>query len=138
MIVIAILGILAAIVIPQFTNDTEEAKLSNLVSNLWTIRAQIQFYKLQHNGKLPTDGGLSFSTAMTGYTTVNGTPGTAGDPNAYGPYLHDIPANPFTNNNIVVRGPVGLGPPDGGDSGWYFDSKTGAFNANDNDEHAAL
>ena len=50
LMVVAILGILAAVVIPQFANESEKAKMSTLLSDLQTIRAQIQFYKMQHNG----------------------------------------------------------------------------------------
>lgn len=39
LIVVVILGILAAIVIPQFTNASEEAKQNSLRSNLQSIRA---------------------------------------------------------------------------------------------------
>ena len=53
LIVVVILGILAAIVIPQFTSASTEAKESSLVSNLQTIRSQIELYKIQHNDILP-------------------------------------------------------------------------------------
>jgi prepilin-type N-terminal cleavage/methylation domain-containing protein len=38
LIVVIILGILAAIVIPQFTQASTEARLSNLKTNLQTVR----------------------------------------------------------------------------------------------------
>src|SRR5438045_4803945 len=53
LIVVIILGILAAIVIPQFTNASTDAKKSNLTSQLQTLRSQIQLYKLQHNDTPP-------------------------------------------------------------------------------------
>ena len=73
LIVVVILGILAAIVIPQFTEASTEAKTSSLVSDLQTVRAQIQMYKIQHLDQLPTAGGLDFVTAMTTYTQQDGT-----------------------------------------------------------------
>ena len=53
LIVVVILGILAAIVIPQFTGASTEAKESSLVSNLQSIRSQIELFKIQHNDILP-------------------------------------------------------------------------------------
>src|SRR5438045_703545 len=53
LIVVIILGILAAIVIPQFTNASTDARKASLVSQLQTLRSQIQLFKLQHNDILP-------------------------------------------------------------------------------------
>lgn len=47
LIVVVILGILAAIVIPQFSNASEEAKTSSLASNLQSLRSQIELYKIK-------------------------------------------------------------------------------------------
>ena len=41
LIVVIILGILAAIVIPQFTNASQDARKSSLSSQLQTVRSQI-------------------------------------------------------------------------------------------------
>ena len=49
LIVVIILGILAAIVIPQFTNASQDARKSSLTSQLQTMRSQIALYELQHN-----------------------------------------------------------------------------------------
>src|SRR3954447_18643882 len=57
LIVVIILGILAAIVIPQFTNASQDARKNSLTSQLQTIRSQVELYKLQHLDKTPT--GLS-------------------------------------------------------------------------------
>src|SRR5499427_4093491 len=48
LIVVIILGILAAIVIPQFTNASQDARKNSVSSLLQTIRSQIELYKLQH------------------------------------------------------------------------------------------
>jgi len=53
LIVVIILGILAAIVIPQFTEASDTAKESSCKSILQTVRAQIQLYKFKE-GSLPT------------------------------------------------------------------------------------
>ena len=135
LIVVVILGILAAIVIPQFTEASTEAKTSSLCSDLQTARSQIELYKIQHNDALPTAGTAGFVLAMTGTTDIAGSVATAGAADTYGPYLQKIPTNQF-NNLDTVR--IGAAPAPGtGLNGWTFDSGTGAFNA-DTALHSAL
>ncbi|MEM1211502.1 MAG: prepilin-type N-terminal cleavage/methylation domain-containing protein [Planctomycetota bacterium] len=101
LIVVVILGILAAIVIPQFSNASESAKVSSLQSQLQTIRSQVELYKNQHNGDFPTADGLWNGTwdwaKMTETTDVNGA--TTG--NDYGPYLQSAPVNGVNNQSAV-------------------------------------
>src|SRR5256885_10143298 len=82
LIVVIILGILAAIVIPQFTNASQDARKSSLVSQLQTIRSQIELYKLQHRDAWPTSDGAVASawvwSKMTAKTNDDGT--TTGTP----------------------------------------------------------
>jgi general secretion pathway protein G len=132
LIVVVILGILAAIVIPQFTQASSEAKVSSLISNLQTVRSQIQLFKIQHNDNLPGWQNTTFLQAMTGYTDMNGNIVTVGTVGACGPYLQQMPANPFiADNTTATNVTVGAGAPAGdSSSGWYFNSSTGAFNAN--------
>jgi general secretion pathway protein G len=145
LIVVVILGILAAIVIPQFSNASEEAKLSSLVSDLQSIRSQIQLYKVQHahgdSLNIPgTVGSVDFEESMTMYTKLDGTLASpqAPDPNGgvYGPYLQKIPPNPFNDLATITSGTTTPAP--GAGAGWYFNTDTGAFNADDNAAHAAL
>jgi hypothetical protein len=75
---------------------------------------------------------------MTKYTDANSKLTTSQEPadGVYGPYLQEIPKNPFNDSDKVS---IGTARPSGDDSsGWYFNSKTGAFNANDSTSHAAL
>src|SRR5688500_10558540 len=53
LIVVIILGILAAIVVPHFTNAGKEAKHTALVTIVQNVRSQVALYKLQHNDQLP-------------------------------------------------------------------------------------
>ncbi|MGA2915089.1 MAG: prepilin-type N-terminal cleavage/methylation domain-containing protein [Sedimentisphaerales bacterium] len=136
LIVVAILGILAAIVIPHFTSASDEAKLSALASDLQTIRTQLELYKSQHNGKYAgLTTGATFVAAMTGCTKADGTKVTGPGVGIFGPYLQKIPVNPFDNYNTVNTG-SGDDPPNG-EGGWYFNTSTGAFYANDPD-HTTL
>ncbi len=130
LIVVVILGILAAIVIPQFTNASTEAKTNSLMSNLQSIRSQIELYKVQHNDLLPAPEAAGTWTRMTSKTTIAGVVDAAG---AYGPYLQQIPKNPF-NDLITVNSDGTLG--DNG-HGWEFNTTTGAFVADDTVAHSA-
>ena len=134
LIVVVILGILAAIVIPQFTEASTEAKTSSLCTDLQTMRSQIELYKIQHNDALPGAGGATFIEALTGQTEVDGDVWAAGT--AFGPYVQKIPTNQFNESaTIDIDGALGGG--DAADTGWYFNSGTGAFHA-DTDAHTAL
>jgi general secretion pathway protein G len=128
LIVVVILGILAAIVIPQFTNASTEAKTNSLMSNLQTVRSQIQLYKVQHNDNLPGvangthTAGAGFVNALIGKTDIYGEVGTT-----YGPYLQQIPKNPFTDDKVVDL----TGTPGDAAEDWDFNTTTGAFYADD-------
>jgi general secretion pathway protein G len=132
LIVVIILGILAAIVIPQFTEASTQARESSLKSNLQTVRSQIELYKVQHSDTLPGAGIATFEQAMTGKTNFTGAVDTT-DPNAYGPYLQQLPTNPFNNLNTVRKGGTVAGT---NTDGWRFDTGTGAFQADDSTTHA--
>lgn len=126
LIVVIILGILAAIVIPQFTEASNDARNSALKSDLQTFRSQIELYKIQHLDALPGDGTATFIEALTGRTDIDGAVAAAG---AYGPYLQKIPTNQFNNLNTVdINGTVGDDA-----AGWDFNSTTGQINADDDD-----
>ena len=123
LIVIIILGIIAAIVIPQFTDAAADTKLSSMTTSLAYVRKQIDIYKLQHNGGLPALA--TFEQQMTSRTNVDGT--TGGTPNL-GPYLNKLPINPFTNDDDLGAGGTGT-------SSWYFNDVTGEFRANCHNAH---
>jgi general secretion pathway protein G len=94
LIVVIILGILAAIVIPQFTNASQDARKSSLGSQLQTIRSQIELYKMQHGDALPNL--VTNWTPLTATSTYNST--------TYGPYMQAAPINPLNNYSTVVNG----------------------------------
>jgi general secretion pathway protein G len=143
LIVVVILGILAAIVIPQFTEASTEAKTSSLCTDLQTVRSQIELYKIQHNDALPgAVTGVDFESAMTKYTDQTGALATTQEPGdgVYGPYLQKIPSNPFITDSDTADSDAvdeGTDSPGGGTTGWYFNTTTGAFNANDS-AHTSL
>ena len=92
LIVVVILAILAAAVIPQFTDSTQDAKDSTSIFNLQTFRSQIAVYKAQHAGQPPNGADAAAITLQfTNKTNVDGT--ATGTP-TLGPYLQAIPHNP--------------------------------------------
>jgi len=98
LIVVIILGILAAIVIPQFTNASTDARKNSLTSQLQTVRSQIELYKLQHNDQLPDFAGKQWGQ-MTAQTDVTGS--TTATTKDFGPYLQQTPANPLNGDTAV-------------------------------------
>jgi general secretion pathway protein G len=120
LIVVIILGILAAIVIPQFTNASQNARESSLQSTLQTLRSQIQLFKLQHGDALPD--------LITDWTPLT-EPTTYGNPTQnFGPYMQAIPVNPMNGNSNVVQGVIATGgataPTASGACGFVYDYGT--------------
>ena len=94
LIVVVILGILAAIVIPQFTDASNEAMEASVRSQLQTIRSQIELYNVQNP-----------ATAYDAATAV----GTFWDPLVQNDYLMTAPKNPLQNNSNTVADTAGAG-----------------------------
>ena len=141
LIVVVILGILAAIVIPQFSNASSQAKESSLVSNLQAVRSQIQMYKIEHNDTLPgTATGVTFIQALTEKTDASGAIDGTDD---FGPYMKSVPVNSFVvsttnkyaadgiNGSVTVATDAADTLPSDDGSSWWFNTATGAFAAND-------
>ncbi|MEX0777595.1 MAG: prepilin-type N-terminal cleavage/methylation domain-containing protein [Phycisphaeraceae bacterium] len=121
LIVVVILGILAAIVIPQFTNASESAKLSSLSSQLQTIRSQLELYQVQHKGGYPTIDATW--TKLTLFTDVDGnTNATKTSTFKFGPYLQQAPVNPFEASATTgAAAAAGVG--------WTYVQSTGVIKA---------
>ena len=136
LIVVVILGILAAIVIPQFTEASTEAKTSSLCTDLQTMRSQIELYKIQHNDDLPAAGvdtEADFISDMTAQTDIAGAVGTD-----YGPYIQQIPTNQFNNRKTIRLEGAGVNTAGANTHGWVFNTSSGAFLADDSAAHAGL
>ena len=121
LIVVVIMAILAATIIPQFTDSTKDAKASTVKFNLATLRSQIQLYRTQHNGLNPS----ATLVELTKATDATGAQGT-GATFVYGPYLREIPFNPFSNSKTVTtttEDPITTVP--AGTGGWIYNATTG-------------
>ncbi len=127
LIVVIILGILAAIVIPQFTNASQDARRNSVSSLLQTVRSQIELYKLQHGDALPDIlGNAADGSNWDPLTTVTQYPATAtpGSGFDFGPYLQSAPRNPLNGSTVVVDGTDATTPAAG--TGWVYDYNSGA------------
>jgi general secretion pathway protein G len=136
LIVVIILGILAAIVIPQFTSASQDARKSSLVSQLQTIKAQTELCRLQHLDK-------DSATFVAGGTAsvAPWTPGpwadmliktnpdytTTGTPDK-GPYFQAPPVNPLNGFAGVEVVTTDMTPGQAHAStsvGWVYNSTNG-------------
>ena len=135
LIVVVVLGILAAIAIPKFTNASHSANESSLKDDLRYLRTQITVYQSQHRDVAPGYAGGDISAGATNQTfadqltkctdeagNVSATPSAA---YPFGPYLSAIPINPVNNLSTVEIVAAGgtLTPDD--TTGWLFQPSTG-------------
>ncbi len=112
LIVVVILGILAAIVVPQFSSASTDARTSNVRTTLNQVRNQIELFKSQHNDTPPQltgMWGLLTSTSDTTETSVAAPTGTR-----WGPYMQGVPVNPLNNQTGVSSAATDTS------SGWYY------------------
>ena len=150
LIVVVVMGILAAAVIPQFSSSTDDARLSTMDTNLAELRGSVELYYHQHNSTYPgankdTDGTAVATTAeaatalvkqLTLYSDVTGKTSTTKTATCkYGPYVKKaMPVNPFNELTSVkcdiTTTDVTTATSDG-TTGWLFYVKTGTLVAND-------
>ena len=86
LIVVVILGILAAIVVPQFTNATQDAQGGNIQTQLETLNNQIELFRARTN-TYPNGGSLVGTTWADMIT---------------GGYLKSEPKNPYNQSSTVA------------------------------------
>ena len=136
LIVVAILGILAAIVMPTFLSHVQIAKESAAKDSLRILRNAIDLYASQHNEVAPgyLNGDTSatpiwpvFFAQMLKATNSSGIDADLGTPGyPLGPYLSNVPLNPFretrTINMIANDAELPTQPPD--IFGWVYKPAT--------------
>ena len=121
LIVVIILGILAAIVIPQFTNATTSSKTSGVQTTAQSLRGAVQLYYYQHNDSLPP--ATNFWTLMMTQTDANGNAYVSGSSTTgpFGPYMQSIPQNLLNNSTVVIDANVTPGSQTTTTCGWEYD-----------------
>ena len=90
MIVVAIIGVLGAIVIPKFTTSQEAARTARVQADLRTIESAMVMYEADV-GTVPTA-----ISDLTGTKTVGGR--------SFGPYLKSTPVTPAGTVRIINSG----------------------------------
>jgi len=137
LVVVVLLGVLAAIVIPAVANSGTAARQSTLAGSLNLLRRFVLIYTSQHNEVAPgypngdptvapTEAAFrdqaTLSSKADGTTAARGTPGFD-----YGPYLSKMPTNPFNNLDTVQILPNGAAFPAAADDshGWICKPQTG-------------
>ncbi len=125
LIVVIILGILASIVVAQFTNVRASTSDTALKDNLRWMRSAVLLYQAEH-GSFPTLA--SFDGQMTGFTTLNGAVGAAKDTTyKYGAYMLSVPQLPVG----VERGKTTVtGYTYAAGFGWQYDEANGTVRSN--------
>jgi general secretion pathway protein G len=141
LVVVVLLGILAAVVIATVGNSTTSAKASALGTDLQLLRNFIMVYKSQHlevapgypNGDTtaaPTEQAFveqaTMSSNNSGQTAAVGTLGFG-----RGPYMQKMPVNPFNNLSTVEMLADGANFPANADDshGWICKAATGEIRA---------
>jgi general secretion pathway protein G len=137
-IVILILGIIAAIIVPKFSQASSESRLEDLISDLQMVRSQIELYKIQHKELMPgqfAEGGYINEDDFKMALTVK-------DDDGMGPYLNKLPKNYYIEDSKMrdtitcVNDPEAT-PTSQEGTGWWFNAATGEFRACDSLFHAA-
>jgi prepilin-type N-terminal cleavage/methylation domain-containing protein len=123
LICVAIIGILAAIVLPTFQSNMTDTKEAAAKDTLRILRNTIEFYAAQHNGVPP------------GYIGDNPANPTASSNVLYSQlvftrhYLSKLPKNPF-NEDIRISIVAQLPENADGSSGWIYHRATKTIRLN--------
>ncbi len=149
LIVVIVLGILAAIIIPQIAVSTDDAKLNTLQTNLNGVRNAVELYYFEHNSTYPgavpttkpadvTDTKTAFIAQLARYTDASGNIANAKDATyKYGPYIKNgkLPTNPYNDKSDVVidstETDITERDSTATDNGWKFYYLTGVYIAAD-------
>ena len=148
-IVVIILGILAAVAIPQFVTSADDAKITTLQADLAVLRNAINLYFHQHNNKFPGaikedgtgnvtiagDNPQAFTNQLTQYTAADGETSASIDRTdfPFGPYLMaGMPANPIDSkagvevlDEAAPLDAADVTAGNGNGAGWIYSKLTG-------------
>jgi type II secretory pathway pseudopilin PulG len=120
-----VLGLVGMTVYPRFIEANQESKTGELINGLQMMRSQIALYRVQHEEQFPpTHSFEAFKNAMT-----------TRDGKRDEPYVRKIPVNPYNGLDTVRFDGERAGA---NQAGWRFDTKTGLFQADNNDAYASL
>lgn len=125
MLVVVVIGLIAAIAIPRMSRGAAGATDASLTGTLAVVRDGIDRYAAEHNGAYPA--AATIAAQLTTYTDANGNAQATKDSTfIYGPYVRSIPAVPVG----AKKGQSGIAAADGAAVGWLYTATTGAITAN--------
>ncbi|MBA3312664.1 MAG: type II secretion system major pseudopilin GspG [Planctomycetota bacterium] len=108
LLVLAILGVIAAIVVPSLLGRQQEAMVRTTRSSIAGLETAMQAYAIDHNGMYPEGGLEHMQTALMQPKDADG--------NALKPYLDSIPkdawAKPLNYRYPGTKQPTGVDKPD--------------------------
>ena len=139
LIVVMILGILAAIIIPQYASATNESRRATIADQLRLYRDQINVYKAQHTDNVPgvtaavPAGSVAlFAAHLTSHTDAAGNnSATRSATFKYGPYLPVMPLNPINGlATVKIDATSAAVPTPDGTTGWIYQPATGRLSIN--------
>ena len=131
-IVIVIIGILAAVAIPRFGSGSQGASESAYKQSLNALRAAIEHYAAEHTTAYPTCDPLAgdkttIMLQLTQYTDDNGNYSTTrSSVYRWGPYLREIPPLPVSDRKSRNK----IDNADGTGVGWIYNPTTGTISGN--------
>ncbi|MBU6439227.1 MAG: type II secretion system major pseudopilin GspG [Betaproteobacteria bacterium] len=101
MVVLVIMGVLAALIVPNIIGRTDEARVTAAKTDIGTIMQALKLYKL--------DNGL-YPSQEQGLAALVAKPSTPPIPGNWKPYLEKLPndpwGRPYQYLNPGVKGPV--------------------------------
>ena len=119
LIVVLIIGILAAIVIPQFSNATANTRDTSVATTLPYVRGQLELFKSQH-GNTPPQATAMWTLLQTASDTTD-TAVAAPTGTKFGPYFKNNPLNPW--NGLTAVSTLASDT----SAGWYYTAGTNAY-----------
>lgn len=120
-IVVVILGIIAAIAVPRMDGRAQRTRAASLISTERTLQEAIERYRAEHGGRTPAHAangtvdtsGPRFWQRLTSATNHDGGAGPH-----FGPYLRTLAPNPVNRlDGVRING----APAGAGTHGWRFD-----------------
>lgn len=139
---IALLGIVAATMVPQMLSTSEQSQQNSLLLRLHLVRGQIEQFRDSHQGHLPAEGRNSTAEFLDDLASLAGN----SQPTQSSPSISDTapvrtrtsetefpPVNPYTQQSDILVIPDWLKPhhySGNGRHGWAYSSTTGEFRAN--------
>lgn len=114
-VVILILGILAAVAVPKMFNKFDDARGNSAKTSLSIVRDAIEMYRANNDGANPGTDEATFKAALATYIK--------------GPFPSCTAGNKNANVRVVTSGTAALAA--SGSEGWAYNNQTGEFIIND-------